>query len=304
MPSLKSSISWCTGTLNVSVGCDPVSAGCDHCYAAEIVGNARYRFPAPFNQVVVYPERLKHLRRMRPSVDAAGTTRPYLCFVNSMSDFWHDAIPEPVIHQALDAFEACPLTVFQILTKRPIRARRILRARYGTSGVPSHIWIGVSVEDNRVAARLNILRDIKERTGGAMTAFVSVEPIVGPTDAIDFAGIDWAIFGGESGPRARIMEYDWLKRGIDAAFLAGAAIWFKQFGLIQSNPLLNMAPEVLNGRRAGIKARFQWLIDNGLELLGDEKGGATLDGKTWRELPMAWHRMVKAMNAGPEAALL
>jgi protein gp37 len=212
-------------------------------------------------------------------------------FTNSMSDAWHDKIPDDVIHKVLDVMEAHPLVQFQVLTKRIIRARKILVARY-RQGVPANFWIGVSAEDNRVAARLNVLRSIKDRTGGNMTAFVSVEPIIGPTDALDFTGIDWAIWGGESGPRARTMEPDWLLAGLERARSAGSAIWLKQHGTIRSNPLLPLAPPGL-----GITAKFQWLIDNGHELLGKEKGGATLaNGVTYREFPPQYHAAKMALN--------
>jgi protein gp37 len=292
MVVLNSGISWCSGTLNAWVGCTPVSAGCDNCYAASLVG--RGFFGHRFEDVKLHLNRLQQLGKMKAHRAPDGTLSPFLCFVNSMSDFFHEQVPDDAIHTALDAFERHPTTIMQILTKRPIRARKILVDRYGNSGMPANFWCGVSVEDNRVAGRLNILRTIKERTGGTMTAFASVEPIVGPTDALDFSGIDWAIFGGESGPKARIMELAWLTAGIDHAKAAGSAVWLKQHGQIKSNPLLRHAPEDRN-----LKDRFQWLVDNGLEILPLEKGGATLEGKvTYRQFPPHYHAAKASLNAG------
>jgi protein gp37 len=310
MVVLNSGISWCSGTLNAWVGCHKVSAGCDHCYAETLVtrfgslkGEGPGETPAlraaatraanwkPFDQIALHLDRLKQIAKMRPHIEPDGKRLPYLCFVNSMSDYWHDDVPDEAIHDGLDAFEAAPETIFQVLTKRPIRARKVLVARYGNSGIPANIWIGVSAEDNRVAGRLNVMRSIRERTGGGGTFFVSVEPIIGPTDALNFEGIDWVITGGESGPGARVMERSWLTAAIEAARRSGIALWHKQSGQVRSHPNLDRAPAAL-----GINARFQWLIDNGWERLPDEKGGATLDKSTYRQFPQHYHDLTKRLN--------
>ena len=160
MTVIGSGISWTNSTWNLSVGCDKVSAGCDHCYAEELVGRLG-SFGHAFNDVRLHPDRLAHVTRFKPLKDGAGGMKPHMVFVNSMSDFWHDAIPDAFVDQALNTMERHPTTIFQILTKRPIRARRLLTARYGGRGIPPHIWIGVSVEDNRVHKRLDIMRSIK-----------------------------------------------------------------------------------------------------------------------------------------------
>jgi protein gp37 len=308
---MNSGISWCSGTLNAWVGCTKVSPGCDNCYAETLVSRfanlkadgpgetpaqraaaTRAKTWRPFNEVVLHLDRLPQIAKMRPHVEADGRRKPYLCFVNSMSDFWHDDVPETAIHAALDAFEGAPETVFQILTKRPIRARKLLVDRYSNSGIPANIWIGVSAEDNRVAARLNVMRSIKERTGGGGTLFVSVEPIVGPTDELDFEGMDWIITGGESGPRARVMERGWLMEAVNSARKKEIALWHKQSGQIKSHPNLDRAPATL-----GVNARFQWLIDNGWERLGHiEKGGATIDRSVYRLFPPHYHELTKQLN--------
>ena len=254
--------SWTNHTWNWAVGCDPVSAGCDHCYAKAIVDRNPAFFGQSFDHVTLKLERLKHVNRFRPIL-SDGRKLPALVFVNSMSDAWHDDIPTDVIHHVFDVMEANPHIVFQVLTKRPIRARRILTERY-RSGFPSHIWIGVSCEDNRVAKRLDILRSIKERTGGGMTAFVSVEPIIGPTDALRFDDLDWIITGGESGPRARIMQRGWLIPSIEECGRLGIALWHKQNGQMRSHPDLSQAPaepepdrtlQMARGERVGIASR-------------------------------------------------
>jgi protein gp37 len=277
--------------MNPWVGCHKVSAGCDNCYAEDLV-NRLPSFDHDFGDVKIHLNRLTAIRKMRPHTTAEGK-RPYLCFVNSMSDFWHQAVPDSAIHTALDAFEAAPHTIFQVLTKRPIRARQILTARYGNAGVPRNVWIGVSAEDNRVAARLNILRTIKDRTGGGGTFFVSVEPIVGPTDELDFTGCDWVITGGESGPRARVMERPWLLSALERAQRAGAAIWHKQNGsAFGSHPNSHQVPRHITKPAE----QMRWLRQNGLEVLPDEKGGATVDGKTYREMPRSYYEIAEELN--------
>jgi protein gp37 len=277
--------------MNIAVGCTKVSEGCRNCYAEALVGRLTGRFGHAFEDVQLHLDRLPRIRQMRPHVGPGGALTPYLCFVNSMSDFWHDAIPDKAIHEALDVFDQHPTTVLQILTKRPIRMRKLLAARYGGKGIPPHIWIGVSVESNEVAGRIDVLRKLKERVG-TMTAFLSVEPIVGPTDKLDFAGADWVITGGESGPKARHMERAWLLDALGAAHKAGSAIWHKQSGTIRSHPNFREAPADL-----GVNAAFEWLVKNRWEWLPDEKGGATVDQEIYREFPVAYYDIANRLNA-------
>jgi protein gp37 len=290
MTTIGTAISWTNSTWNPWRGCIAVSAGCDHCYARTLV---EQRWGQRFDQVLVQlDQRLRDIRKFRPLVDKGGLL-PHLVFVNSLSDFFFEQVEDRDIHRTLDALEQHKHVGWQILTKRPIRARKLLVARYGNSGIPPHIWIGVSAEDNRVARRLDIMRSIRDRTGGGGTFFVSVEPIVGPTDQLNFDGMDWVITGGESGAGARVMERSWLTAAIERAFRDGCAVWHKQNGTIASHPNLDRVPP-------GLKRptdRLRWLAENGWELLPGEKGGATLDQRTFREFPRAYHEQKEAMNA-------
>jgi protein gp37 len=283
----KSNISWCDSTLNAVIGCSKVSAGCDSCYASRLVTiNRGNVFRKPFDEPDIRLERLQQLRKLGPIREADGNVRPRMIFTNSISDIFWEKVPDDVIHKQLDAFEQHPRTVFQLLSKRPIRARKLLVDRYSNSGVPANLWIGFSVEQNQVAARLNVLRSIKDRTGGNMTAFVSVEPLIGPSNEIDFTGIDWCILGGESGPGARIMQRQWLLDALGNAEKAGSRIWLKQHGTMHSHPNLSETPSHWR-----ITERFKWLVANGWEHLPDEKGGATADHTTWRDLPLSYDRL-------------
>ena len=287
MTVIGTGISWTNSTWNWAVGCTKVSAGCDRCYAECLVNGARSgaQFGHRFEDVKLHPSRLAHVSRFRPIVAADGTRAPHLVFTNSMSDWCHEKIPDAFIHQVIDVQEQNETVIFQMLTKRPARARKLLVDRYGKSGIPANFWIGTSVEDNRVAARVNILRRLKDQTGGAATIFLSVEPIIGPTDAIDFSGVDWIITGGESGPGARVMERPWLMSPIEQALRRGIALWHKQSGTRHSHPNLSETPRSVG---TGIVRRFGWLIANGWEVLPQEKGGATVDRKTYRAFPPSY----------------
>jgi protein gp37 len=281
MTVIGSAISWTHSTWNPWVGCVAVSEGCKHCYAQTLV---EQRWRKRFDQVELHLERLKDVKRFRPLVGEDGLL-PHMVFVNSLSDFFFEQVPDETIHTVLDAMEEHPTIQWQILTKRPIRARKMLIARYGCGrGIPRHIWIGVTAEDNRVAKRLDILRSIGERTGGNPTLFASVEPIVGPTDQLDISAISWVITGGESGPGARRMERDWLVDAVDQVRRQGVALWHKQNGTVASHPNIDRVPQSIT-----IPSRqLCWLHETGWEFLPREKGGATIDRQIYRQLPPAF----------------
>ena len=119
-------------------------------------------------------------------------------FVNSMSDLFHKEVPRSFIDKVFDTMEKANWHTFQVLTKRSSLLTRYLNQRYPTRLAPSHIWLGVSVEDAKNAVRIKHLKAAR-----ASVQFVSFEPLIGPVGWIDLSGIDWAIAGGESSPRAR-----------------------------------------------------------------------------------------------------
>lgn len=289
MTNIGSNISWCDSTWGLAIGCTKVSAGCDNCYAETLVNLRPATFRQKFDEVRLRLERLADIRKFKPMRTERGL-RPHMVFVNSLSDFWHDAIPDDVIFRCLDVMEEHPTIVFQILTKRPVRARKLLVQRYGGLGIPRHIWVGVTVEGDEVAKRLDIWRTVKQRVG-AGTFFVSAEPLIGTSDKLNFTDMNWVIIGGESGPRARRMSRHALVGALEAAAMVGSAVWLKQHGTIGSHPNLDQAPH-----HYGVKGKFAWLVENGWELLPDEKGGATIDKSIFRELPEAFEHIKAAMN--------
>jgi len=253
----KTGIEWTEATWNPLTGCTKVSAGCDHCYAETIA----HRFagtPAYPNgfQVTLRPERLDQPLRWR---------RPRRIFVNSMSDLFHDAVPDDYIARVFAVMALAEHHTFQVLTKRHARMRSLLRDDdfrqevganlialtaddKGMCVLPEqclvpgdwwplrNVWLGVSTETQQWAdIRIPALLDTP-----AAVRFISAEPLLGPiylahrgyfaSDEFDRTGIDWVIVGGESGRGARPMHPDWARSLRDECQAAGVAFLFKQWG--------------------------------------------------------------------------
>ena len=219
-----SAIEWTQATWNPVTGCDRVSAGCDHCYALTLaarlkgMGQAKYqrdgdpRTSGPGFGVTIHLSELETPTRWR---------RPRVIFVNSMSDLFHPKVPADFVAQVFRVMAATPQHTYQVLTKRPKRARQLLRQWTPSSNV----WLGVSVEDDRQVERADILREVP-----AAVRFLSCEPLLGPLPSLDLTGVDWVIVGGESGPDFRPMRVEWAVDLRDRCLAAGVPFFFKQWG--------------------------------------------------------------------------
>jgi protein gp37 len=150
-----------------------------------------------------------------------GWRSPRVIFVNSMSDLFHPDVPVHFIRRVFDVIEATPQHTYQILTKRSKRLARIADDLFW----PSNLWMGVSIESDRYAFRIDHLRE-----AAAEVRFVSAEPLLGPLRDLDLHGIDWLIAGGESGPHARPMQEDWARDLRDQCHASDVAFFFKQWG--------------------------------------------------------------------------
>lgn len=142
-----------------------------------------------------------------------------------MSDLFHKDVDREFIDQIFDVMERIDRHVYQVLTKRSSLMRAYIRERYQGHRVPTHIWLGVSVEDAQHSGRIDHLKQVN-----SVARFVSFEPLLGPLPGIDLTGIAWAIVGGESGPRARPVQESWVRQIRDACERDGAAFFFKQWG--------------------------------------------------------------------------
>jgi len=217
--SAATQIEWTDATWNPVTGCSKVTRGCDFCYAE--------RFSERFRGVPGHPFEngfdltLRHERLTQP----LHWRRPRRIFVNSMSDLFHKEVPWYFIDSVFETMEAAHWHTFQVLTKRSSLMVRYLGNRYGDGLAPAHIWLGVSVEDAKNVVRLKHLRAAR-----ASVKFVSFEPLLGPVGKLDLTGIDWAIVGGESGPRARPMAEEWAIEIRDQCRATNVAFFFKQWG--------------------------------------------------------------------------
>jgi protein gp37 len=149
--------------------------------------------------------------------------RPKRIFVNSMSDLFHEKVPDDFIKSVWDVMAECPQHHFQVLTKRPDRMAAMFRDERLT--VLQNAWLGTSIENADVAERAEHLA----RINGA-TRFISFEPLIGRIADIDLREIHWAIVGGESGPRSRPMEAEWVDRLHEICRRDDVAFFFKQWG--------------------------------------------------------------------------
>jgi protein gp37 len=215
-------IEWTDATWNPVTGCTKITRGCDFCYAERFSERFRgvpgHAFEHGFD-LTLRPDRL-----MQP----VTWRQPKRVFVNSMSDLFHKEIPKAFVDAVFDTMEAADWHTFQILTKRSSLMARYLSGRYGSDLAPAHIWLGVSVEDRQNAVRIKHLRATR-----AAVKFISFEPLLGPIGKVDLTGIDWAIVGGESGPKARPMDEAWVVELRDQCLSAGVAFFFKQWGGIR-----------------------------------------------------------------------
>lgn len=231
-----SHIEWTDSTWNPVTGCTKVSAGCKHCYAERMskrlkaMGQPNYRngFKLTMHDHMVdLPKRWK---------------KPQRIFVNSMSDLFHKDVPLDFILEVFETMREADWHQYQVLTKR---ADRLEELDPKLPWAP-HIWMGTSVENDKVRWRINCLRNTK-----AAVKFLSLEPLIGALKNLDLTGIDWVIVGGESGAGARPMNPDWATDIRDQCLEQGVAFFFKQWGGVQKS-----------------------------------KHGRVLDGRTWDEYPM------------------
>lgn len=208
-------IEWTDATWNPVTGCSKVSSGCRNCYAERM---AR-RLMAMGNPNYVHGFRVSTHEHM---LDLPLRWRtPRAVFVNSMSDLFHEEVPLSFIKRVFDVMNRAKWHRFQILTKR---SERLLELSSQLEWSPN-MWMGVTVEDQSALFRVQHLVSTP-----AQVKFLSCEPLLGPLDGLDLSGIHWVIVGGESGPRARPMERDWVCDVKETCSRYGVPFFFKQWG--------------------------------------------------------------------------
>ena len=211
----RSAIEWTDATWNPVTGCTKVSPGCAHCYAETFAERFRGVPGHPYEQgfdLRFWPERL---------AIPLLWDKPRRVFVNSMSDLFHEAIPDEYIRRVFEVMATASQHQFQVLTKRHQRLGQLA----GHLPWPENVWMGVSIENDRWVERADVLRQVP-----ASVRFVSAEPLLGPLPHLNLDGLDWLIAGGESGPGRRPAQAEWFRDLRDRCQEAGVAFFFKQWG--------------------------------------------------------------------------
>ncbi len=239
-----SAIEWTEQTWNPTTGCTKISPGCLNCYAEVMAKRLQamgiHGYENGF-KLSLMPSRLKQpiLRK-----------KPTMYFVNSMSDLFHEDIPDNYLDDIFNVISTTPQHTYQILTKRAYRMLEYLQDK----SIPRNIWLGVTVENiEHGIPRIKLLRSLK-----VGVRFLSCEPLLEDLGAIDLSGIHWVIVGGESGARARPMNKQWVISLRDECEKQNVAFFFKQWGMWGAD-----------GKKRAKKAN-----------------GRLLNGKIWDEYPL------------------
>lgn len=218
--SLSSHIEWTDATWNPVRGCTKISPGCKHCYAETFAERFRGVKGHPYEQgfdLRLVPEKLTEPLLWRS---------PKLVFVNSMSDLFHEGVPDDYIEMVCRVMTTANWHTFQVLTKRSERLRDLLRGRLRFAAEQEHIWWGVSVEDRKYG----LPRITHLQAAPAQVRFLSIEPLLEKLGRFDLSGISWTIVGGESGPGARPMDEEWVIALRDQCAASHVRFFFKQWG--------------------------------------------------------------------------
>lgn len=221
----NSKIEWTDATWNPVRGCSKVSPGCVNCYAETFAERFRGVPGHPFEQgfdLRLVPDKLADPLRWRS---------PRMIFVNSMSDLFHEEVPDDYIVNVARVMRLANWHTYQVLTKRSERMRDLLRGKLRFASNQANIWWGVSVENRRHGLpRIEHLREAPARV-----RFLSIEPLIEDIGTFSLKGINWVIVGGESGPGARPMAKAWVRTIRDQCKRAQVSFFFKQWGGVRKS---------------------------------------------------------------------
>ena len=313
----RTGIQWTDATWNPLRGCSRISEGCRNCYAETVA--SRFSGPGqPYEGLAKDGRWTREVRFVPHMLDQPlRWTRPRRIFVNSMSDLFHENVPDEWIARVFDVMARAPQHTFQVLTKRPDRMRRVL-----PSFAPSHtardrsgwplpnVWLGVSAENQATAdGRIPLLLETP-----AAVRFVSAEPLLGPIDLNEREllcrtwrrgltigrYLDWVIIGGESGPGARPMHPGWARALRDQCVHVGVPFFFKQWGEWKPvAPVYACTQQDSAAIAAADESRCVFIAGDGrvwpenqppggswiVERTGKKTAGRTIDGREWDQFP-------------------
>lgn len=241
----KTKIEWTDTTWNPVRGCTKISPGCKHCYAQTFAERFRGVKGHPYERgfdLRLIPEKL---------FEPFSWTKPSMVFVNSMSDLFHEDVPDNYIIQVAQVMMKANWHTYQVLTKRSDRLMKMLNGSLKFATQTQHIWWGVSVENIKYGKpRIEHIRQTSARV-----KFLSIEPLLEDLERVNLNNISWVIVGGESGPGARAMKEDWVRNLLRQCRDYEVPFFFKQWGGVQK-----------------------------------KKAGRELSGKTYDEFPLVIHR--------------
>ena len=323
--SASTGIEWTDSTWNPLRGCTRVSERCRFCYAERIAA----RFSAPGQPYHGFAQRTPKGSAWTGKVELVETAldlprrwrKPRRIFVNSMSDLFHEDVPDEWIDRIFAVMALAPRHTFIVLTKRSARMREYLavldlRARVDAivdflasemsdplarrtddlrATAPDlfeddawplpNVWLGVSAEHQ--AAADERIPDLLATPAAAR--LVSCEPLLGPIDlnrAYSPHGItplQWVIAGGESGPGARPLHPDWARGLRDQCQAAGVPFFFKQWGEWAPRDDVSSEQQESDELARVDDRRWRSLDNQLLERVGKKAAGRRLDGREWSE---------------------
>lgn len=294
---MTTAIEWTDAVWNPVTGCSKVSEGCRNCYAFALhdMRHKAYlegkKLPAqyakPFSEIQLFPDRLEQPLRWK---------KPRRIFVNSMSDLFHESVPDDFIEKVFKIMCVADRHTYQVLTKRPDRMQWWFQHYAWNLTHTPHIWLGTSVENQKAAdERIPLLLQTP-----AAVRFLSCEPLLGPvdltnylpyqyqatdewgsfTDVYEQPGVDWIIVGGESGPGARPMHPDWVRSLRDQCQATGVSFFFKQWG-----EWLFVHPDRKSYEYSSPETKCANIDGMRFYRVGKKKAGRQLDGQEWNQFP-------------------
>ena len=219
-----SQIEWTEATWNPTTGCSKISPGCKNCYAEKLSKRLKAM------RVKKYQNNFQFTEQPNDIELPITWKKPKKIFVNSMSDLFHEESRMEFIANCFHTMVKADWHIYQVLTKRShimIEFSKLFESYFGRK-IPSHIWMGVSVENEDYTWRIDELRKVR-----CNTRFLSIEPLIGSVGKINLKGIDWVIIGGESGFRYRDVKKEWIVEIIRQCKKQKVPVFFKQWGGIR-----------------------------------------------------------------------
>lgn len=208
-------IEWTDQTWNPITGCTKVSDGCKNCYAEAMAKRLKSM------NLDKYRNEFNLTLHENCLTEPLNWKKPHNIFVCSMSDLFHEMVPDEFINKVFAIIKSTPIHNYQILTKRAERMSEFFNNKH----IPNNVWLGVTVDVKKTVSRIDYLRNIN-----AKIKFLSCEPLLEDLGKLDLSKINWVIVGGESGKNARPMKQEWLESIKRQTETQGASFFFKQWG--------------------------------------------------------------------------